>query len=215
MSASETASSPSIVLATAAKSYRSAAYGAASLSKLISFGTGIAHSQSVHIRLFQSLLRKHFFLQPCVEANLFEDQGRLRAFGGCAHLHAPRDPDAGDFFEIACFQDSLLLALLVIHLGKHCVRHVLWYPDIDVCILRLVGRDGTRFDLPSLSPVNHFAFADQLVGEIVEHALGHVFVGEIGSDKALAALLSGDAAHALNGGRVKPLSIRRATLVYG
>ncbi|MCG3163168.1 MAG: hypothetical protein JMDDDDMK_04551 [Acidobacteria bacterium] len=88
-------------------------------------------------------------------------------------------------------------------------------PDVDVCVLRFVGRHRASFNLPGPAPVNHLAFADQFVGEIVQHALGHIFVGEICADEALATLLSGDAADALNRGRVKPLPIRRAAFVDG
>src|SRR5215510_5794637 len=170
-------------------------------------------SSSEYIRFFQSLLREHILFQPGVEANVFERQDRLRAFGGCAHLYPLCDPDAGDFFEITGFQNPLFLALFVVHLGQHGVRRIFRDPDVDVSVLGFVGRHGARLDLVGLTPVNHFALTNELVGEIVEHALRQVLVGEIRAEEALSAFLSGEAADASNRGRVHPLTVSHAALV--
>src|SRR5690348_14950481 len=76
----------------------------------------VMDAYSKYVWFFQGLLREHIFFQARIEANVFERQDRLRAFGGRAHLYPFCDPDAGDFFEGAGFQNPLFLALFVVHL---------------------------------------------------------------------------------------------------
>src|SRR5262249_13746096 len=132
---------------------------------------------------------------------------------GRAHLYALCDPDARDFFYTTGFQNPLFLALFVVHLDQRGVRRIFRHPDVDVSVLGFVRRHGARLDLVGLAPVNHFALADELVREIVEHALRHVLVGEIAAEEALAAVLRGEAANASNRWRVQPLTVSHAALV--
>src|SRR5215510_12343380 len=173
----------------------------------------ILDPRSECVWFFQSLLREHILFQPRVEANVLERQDRLSAFGGCAHLYPLCDPDAGDFFEVAGFQNPLFQALFVVHLGQNGIRRIFRDPDVDVSVLGSVRRHGARLDLVGLAPVNHFAIANELVSEIVEHALRQVLVGEIRADEALSAFLRGEAADASNRWRVHPLTVSHAALV--
>src|SRR5229473_1661543 len=166
-------------------------------------------------RVLQAFGREEFLIEMLIELSLVDGQHRAGFFLYRLHLEMARTPDAGNFLECRGVKFADQFSVQVVHFGMHDDRNILRYPVVNIPILRPARIRRLRFYFVSFVPVDNLVVTQKPVVEIVKHTFLNVFVGKVSACKLLGTFTRRDAAGALGGGDVEPLSASVTFVIIG
>src|SRR5713226_972097 len=158
-------------------------------------------------RVLQAFGREEFLIEMLIELSLVDGQHSAGSFLYRPHLDMARAPDAGNFLERRGVKFADQFSVVIVHFGMQDDRNTLHYPVVNMPILRPARIHRLRFYFVSFVPVDNLVVTQKPVVEIVKHTFLNVFVGKVSACKLLGTFTRRDAAGALGGGDVEPLSV--------
>src|SRR5258708_4155238 len=150
-----------------------------------------------------------------IELSLVDGQQRAGFFLYGPHLDMAGAPDARSFLERRGVKFANQFSIPLVHFGMQDDRNISRNPVINMFVLLPARIYRLRFHFVSFGPVDNLSRAETTVIEVVRHTLLNVFVGKVSASKLLGTFTWRDAAGALSGGDVEPLSASIPFVIIG
>src|SRR6267378_6010214 len=150
-----------------------------------------------------------------IELSLVDGQQCAGFFLYGPHLDMAGAPDARSFLDRRGVKFADQFSIPIVHFGMQDDRNISRNPVINMFVWLPARIYRLRFHFVSFVPVDNLILAEKPVIEIVRHTLLNVFVGKVSACKLLGTFTWRDAAGALSGGDVEPLSVSVPFVIIG